>query len=60
MEETSLSKTVAVLSSEMFDIKRLLQSLQLVGSAIHAAITEVDQGSASSRIGDESPNSPVL
>lgn len=39
MEETSLSKTVAALSSEKSEIKRLLQSLQPVGSVILAAIT---------------------
>lgn len=47
-------------SSEMSGIRCLLQSLQPEGFASPAAITQVDQGGASSRIEDESPNSPFL
>ncbi len=53
MEETSLSKTVAVLSSEMSELKRLLQTLQPVVPISPATVSQEDEERSSRRKEEE-------
>ncbi|RXN04552.1 extracellular calcium-sensing receptor-like protein [Labeo rohita] len=60
MEENSLSKTVSVLSSEMAELKRLLQSLQPVTCASPVKTTQEDVNVQNQGAGEESLDSPCF
>ncbi|KAL0149855.1 hypothetical protein M9458_054903, partial [Cirrhinus mrigala] len=60
MGETSLSKTVSVLSSEMAELKHLLQSLQPVTCASPVKTTQEDVNVQNQGAGEESLDSPCF
>ncbi|RXN19680.1 hypothetical protein ROHU_025553 [Labeo rohita] len=60
MEENSLSKMVSVLSSEMAELKCLLQSLQLVTCASSVKTTQEDVNVQNQGAGEESLDYPCV